>query len=219
MSATSTGPQCSRPGSSRWPGFRRKNVTVSAGVDRRAHHRAAVAVDAARQIDGDRPARRRALIASIIARAGPSTGRSRPAPNSASTMRPAPASAAGVAASTGPGQRRGRLRRIALEPVAIAQQQQPDRIAALGQDARADKAVAAVVARAGDDADHRRAARAPPRHRVGDRAAGVLHQPDAGRARRDRQAVGLGHFRGGEQLDHGACDSIGGGQAGQRRVP
>ena len=53
MSATSTGPQCSRPGSSRWPGFRRKNVTVSLALHRRAHHRAAVAVDAARQIDGD----------------------------------------------------------------------------------------------------------------------------------------------------------------------
>ena len=59
------------------------------GVDRHPHHGAAVAVDAARQIDGNTgtPA---ALIASIIARACPSIARSKPAPNSASTMRPAP---------------------------------------------------------------------------------------------------------------------------------
>ena len=154
-----------------------------------------------------------ALIASIIARAAPSTGRSRPAPNSASTIssapcerrgrrppRPAPASAAAASAAS------------PLRLVAIAQQQQPDRIAALGQDARADKAVAAVVAGPGHDADQRRAGgcRAPPRRRPPGRRS-----PSAGcpASRRDRQAVGLGHLGGGQQLDHGACDSIGGGLA------
>ena len=58
MSATSMRPQCSRPGSSRCPGFLRKNVTVSRAMHRRAHHRAGRSVDAARQIDRtDRTAR------------------------------------------------------------------------------------------------------------------------------------------------------------------
>ena len=108
-----------------------------------------------------------ALIASIIARAAPSTGRSSPAPNSASTITSAPASAAGVGRLDRPRPAARRLRGIALEPAAIAQQQQPHRIAALGQDARADEAVAAVVARPGHDADRGapRGWRAPPRRR------------------------------------------------------
>ena len=158
MSATSTGPQCSRPGSSRWPGFRRKKVTVSlarTAAPITAPLSPLMPLGRSTAITGT-PA---ALIASIIARAGPSTGRSRPAPNSASTMRSAPASAAGVGRLHRPVQLPRRLRRVALEPVAVAEQQQPDRIAAFGEDARADKTVAAVVARAGDDADPRRAAR------------------------------------------------------------
>ena len=34
----------------------------------------------------------------------------------------------------------------------------------------------------------------------GDRAAGILHQVDAGDPARNRQPVGLGHFGGGEQF-------------------
>ena len=89
MSATSTGPQCSRPGSSRWPGFLRKNVTVSLALTAApitAPLLPLMPLGRSTATTGT-PA---ALIASIIARAGPSTGRSRPAPNSASTMRPAP---------------------------------------------------------------------------------------------------------------------------------
>jgi nitrogen regulatory protein PII len=89
---------------------------------------------------------------------------------------------------------------------------------AFREDPRADKTVAAVVARAGDDANHRRAVRAPPGHRIGDRAPGILHQPDAGRACRDGEPVGLGHFAIGEQFDHNASDSIGGGRARQTGV-
>ena len=67
----------------------------SAAVHRDPHDRAGGAVDAARQIDGVDAAAGPALIASISARASPSTGRSRPAPNSASTIASAGASAAG----------------------------------------------------------------------------------------------------------------------------
>ena len=193
MSATSTGPQCSRPGSSRWPGFRRKNVTVSLALDRRAHHRAAVAVDAARQIDrDDRDAgrvdrldhrARRSLDRPVEARAEQridDQARARQAP---------PASAA----STGPCQRARGLGRIALEPVAIAEQQQPNRIAALGQETRADKAVAAIVAGPGDDATigAPRGLAGPPRRRPR-----VRRSPSAGcrASRRDGEPVGLGHF-------------------------
>ena len=67
----STGPQCSRPGSSRWPGLRRKKVTVCAGLDRHAHHRAGGAVDPARQIDRDHRQRRRRLSPRSWRAAGP----------------------------------------------------------------------------------------------------------------------------------------------------
>ena len=167
MSATSTGPQCSRPGSSRWPGLRRKNVTVSLACTAApitAPLSPLMPLGRSTAITGT-PA---ALIASIIARAAPSTGRSRPAPNSASTIRSAPASAAGAAGSTGPCQRRAASAASPLSLLAVAEQQQPDRIAALGQDARADKAVAAVVAGPGHDARpsaRRAGCAAPPRRR------------------------------------------------------
>ena len=92
MSASTTSPQSSRPGSSRWPGFLRKKVTVRSALDRRAAHR--------------RRWRRRCREGTSIATTGTSlwlacvdqrrpsrrsTSRSRPAPSSASTIRPAPA--------------------------------------------------------------------------------------------------------------------------------
>jgi hypothetical protein len=89
---------------------------------------------------------------------------------------------------------------VALELVALAKEQQPDRIAALGEDARADKTVAAVVARA---CHHAHRAGRMPRHRVCDRASGLFHQPDAGGAALDRQAIGRRHLRRGQELDHG----------------
>ena len=36
-------------------------------------------------------------------------------------------------------------------------------------------------------------------------AAGVLHQVDAGHATRNRQAVGFGHFGGGEEFESWAA--------------
>ena len=52
ISASRTSPQCSRPGSSRWPGLRRKKVMVVVGIDGDALDGAAGAIDAARQIHG-----------------------------------------------------------------------------------------------------------------------------------------------------------------------
>ena len=94
--------------------------------DRDAHHRAGGAVDAARQVDGDRPAQPMCSSPRSWRAAGPrpdgrdrrrTARRSRP-PRRRSLRRgllerPAPA--------------RGRLRRIALEPAALADEKQPAR--------------------------------------------------------------------------------------------
>ena len=192
ISATSTGPQCSRPGSSRWPGLRRKKVTVSLASHRRAHHRAACAVDAARQIDRDD--RRAGRVDRLDHRARRpldrpvEPGAEQRIDDERRRRRGSPASAG----STGPLQRCAASRRIALELVAVAEQQQPDRIAALGQEPGATKPSPPLLP--GPATTHDRTAGGLPRDRVGDRPAGVFHQADAGRAARDRQAVGLGHL-------------------------
>ena len=99
-----------------------------------------------------------AFMASIMARATPSTGRSRPAPNRASmtiigrrSRRSASRARRGRSSA---GRPRGR---IALEPRTVAGQQQPDAIAALGQQAGGNEAIAAIVARPGHDGDARAA--------------------------------------------------------------
>ena len=92
---------------------------------------------------------------------------------------------------------RGRHGRVALQRLARPEQRQAHRPAALGQDARRDKAVAAIVAGA---AQHReRPLRPAPRHRVGNGAAGILHQFDARGAAGDCQPVGLAHLGRGQQ--------------------
>ena len=168
MSATSTRPQCSRPGSSRWPGLRRKNVTVSRGADRHAHHRAAGAVDAARQIDGDRPARPHAFIASIIARAGAfdrpvEPGAEQRIDDDVRHRR----SAAGVAASTGPVQR---CRGLAASPLSwsrVAEQQHaaPDSRARPGCARRQSRRRRCCRGRRPPRPTARRADRSAPRRR------------------------------------------------------
>ena len=89
------------------------------------------------------------------------------------------------------------LRRVAAQRRDRAEQRQAHRPAALGQHARRDKAVAAVVSRAAEHRDRLR--RPPPRNRVGDLAARILHQLDAGDATRDRQPIRLAHLRRGQQ--------------------
>ena len=107
MSATRTLPACSRPGSSRCPGLRRKNVMLSL-----AFTAAPITAPLAPLIPLGRSTAMivapLAFIASISARASPSTTRFNPAPNSASTITPAPAIASGAAASTGPRPRASR---------------------------------------------------------------------------------------------------------------
>ena len=140
------------------------------------------------------------FIASIMARGRPSTGRSRPAPNSASTTMSQSVSEAGEAASTGPLQRAAASAASPLSRCAVADEADAHRIAALGQKAGGDEAVAAIVAGAGHD--HHAAALQHGGDGIGDRAAGIFHQVDAGRAAGDGQPVGLGHLGGGEEFDH-----------------
>ena len=141
-----------------------------------------------------------AFIASIMARGRPSTSRSSPAPNSASTTMSQSVSETGEACSTGPLQRSAASAASPFSRAALADEADADRIAALGQMPRRDKAVAAVIA--GPGHDHHAAALQHGADRIGHRAAGILHQLDAGGAAGDGQPVGFGHFGSGEQFDH-----------------
>jgi hypothetical protein len=105
-----------------------------------------------------------AFMASIIARATPSTGRSRPAPNSASTTDVGRHQALGCRRAQGPGPALRRRGCVALEPLAVADEQQSDPVPAFGQQAGRDEAVAAVVARPRHHGDAR--ARRMPRRDV-----------------------------------------------------
>ena len=168
-------------------------------LDREPHHRPGRAVDAARQIDrkdagrsvhgldhGARDAFDRAVETSPEQRIDDDLGR-----HQGGRCR--------GHAGTGPALRRQGC--IPLEPLAIADQQQSYPVPALGQQAGGDEAIAPVVARPCHDGDAR-AGRMPRRDAVGDRLPGGFHQRDAGDPGRNRQAVGLGHLGGGEQLDH-----------------
>ena len=93
------------------------------------------------------------------------------------------------------------MERIAFQAVAVAEKQEPDRIAALGQPACGDKAVAAIVARPGhhhDAGSERMSLGNEIRHR----AAGIGHECRAGHAGGNRQAIGFRHFAVRQKLDH-----------------
>jgi hypothetical protein len=175
-----------------------------AGIDRRAHHRAAGAVDAAREVDrmhagrgvhgldhGAREALHRSVETGTEQRVDNGVGRRQ-------SLRH------GRRASARPTLRR--QRRVTLEPTALAEKEHACAIAALGQNARRYKAVTAIVAGSGDDRDlrSRRMARA---NAVGDRAAGIFHERDTGSTARNSQAVGLRHLGRGQQFDHG-CNRV-----------
>ena len=161
MSATVTFPQWRRPGRSRCPGLRRKNVMVSA---------ACTAAPSTWPLSPEIPLGRSTarigrpdvFMASTRARAAPSIGRVSPAPNSASMMRSAIAEASGVRRHGGTRPALGRFSGVADEPRRVAQQQHPHAVAPLGQEARRHEPVAAVVARPRDD----RHARRPPAKRA-----------------------------------------------------
>ncbi len=142
-------------------------------------------------------------MASISARAAPSTGRSRPAPNSASITTSAPASVRGLRGGKRPGPLFRRERGIAFEPANIAQQHDLDARAAFGQQSRGNETVATVIARPCDN-DDPAAGRMARGHRLGHGAAGALHELAAGGTAGNRQPVGVGHFRSGQKLKHAA---------------
>ena len=169
-------------------------------LDRDAHHRPGRAVDPARQIDRKDARRWRSWPRSWRART-PSTGRSSPAPNSASMTTSAGTSAAGAAAADGPGQRCAASGRVALEP---ARGRRP---AAPAPGSRARPACGRRRSRrrrcCPAPRPRRRACRADAaRRRFGHRPPGILHQRDAGDppaiVRRSASAISAG----GEQLDH-----------------
>ena len=176
MSATRTLPQCSRPGSSRWPGLRRKNVTLSAALHRRAHHGAARAVDAARQVDRDDRRAARVHRLDQRARLARRPARSSPAPNSASTMTPAPGDALRRAPARSPVPARAppRPHRPSAPPRSPSSIS-AHRVAALGQQ-RAPRRSRRRHCCPGPPRPATRGAERMARDRVGDRAPGLLHQ-------------------------------------------
>ena len=109
MSATTTSPHSVRPGKSRWPGFLREKVTVSAARTAISPMSAPLSPETPLGTSTAATARPPALTASTAARAAPSSGRDRPAPNKASMTSSAPPNRPGTAASsrasTAPSQR------------------------------------------------------------------------------------------------------------------
>ena len=108
----------------------------------------------------------------------------------------------------------GGERRIALQGLAAAEQSELDRIAARRQEPRSDEAIAAIAARAAENGDPAARPREPRRF-VSDREPRPLHEHDARRSRRNREAVGPAHFSGRQQLRIGS--GIAHGSEGARR--
>ena len=141
------------------------------------------------------------LIASTAARAAPFRSRAKPPPNSASTITRASFNASAENGSMVSPQRLRRLRRVAFQRRARAEQERPHRDAPLAQAARRDEAVPAIVAGPADDHDLGPERQARGDH-VGDRPPRALHELDRRRPGRNRAPVGFGHFRGSDEFMH-----------------
>ena len=162
---------------------------------------AGVAANPAWQINRDNRYAGAAFMASITVRGRPSTGRSRPAPNSASTITFAPArlSGSGGLGCAAPGL--VSLRRIAFEPVTSPASSSRVRYWRSCNTRAATKSIPAIVAGPSHDSDVR-SSRPGCDDRVCDRRSGMLHEREARRPIRDGQPIRRGHFGVGEELDH-----------------
>ena len=201
MSARRIVPQSDRPGSSRWPGFSRKKVTVEVASTAapRTLPVAPSRPEGTSTATTRPPPRPKPLIRSTIARASPVDVARQPRAED------------GVDDAVGAGKidvRRGqnlaretggRERGVAAERLAPPEEAELDGIAPLRQETRGDETVAAVVAGA---AQHDDPAARPreARRLVGDRAPGGLHQRDPRGSARDRHAVGLAHLGRGQEM-------------------
>ncbi len=177
ISAIVTSPQWSRPGSRRWPGFRRKKVTVAA-ASMATPLTAPVVPSMPLGTSTETTGRADAFTASIKVASLPSTGRARPAPSSASTTTSAPASASGPSASRAPVQRSGHCRGVRRQARRIAVESETHPIAPLGEVPRRHETVAAIVARSAKHCDRARVGKAA-RNLLGHGAAGILHEDRA----------------------------------------
>ena len=197
ISATRTRPQCILPGSNRCAGLRRKKVTVSTALTAMPITAPEVPLIPLGRSTASTGAPL-ALIASIISCGSPFTGRFRPAPNSASMISAGLPIACGLNGSTGNFQPFAAERRVALQAVALAQQDHRDLAAARSEFGRRDKPVAAIVAAAGDDDDRPLLDQI---HRgFGDRLACAHHQREAGRAGGNGQPIGTLHLSRGQNF-------------------
>ncbi len=133
-----------------------------------------------------------ALIAVIIARASPSTGRLEARAEQCVDDQRRPADRLRIERQHRmlPAARRGG--RVALELIALAPQDHRDLAPLCGEFGGCDKTVAAIVAGAGHDQDR------PLLHQriggIGDRLPRAQHQLEAGRASRNAELVGPLHF-------------------------
>lgn len=89
---------------------------------------------------------------------------------------------------------------VTLQPVALPDKANAHCPPALGQITRGNETIATIVARACHD--HDTAPVQDPAGSIGNCAARILHQIDAGNATGNCQAVGLCHFGRREQFDH-----------------
>ena len=167
------------------------------GADRDAHHGAGGAVDAARQIDAEH---RRAVGVDRLDHVV-RIALDRPVEAGAEQRvddqrRPADRLRIERQHRIFPAARRGG--RIALQAVALAQQDDRDLAAARRQFGRRHKTVAAIVAASGDHQDR------PLLHEIHGglrhRLAGAQHQREAGRAGGDGEPVGVLHLSRGENF-------------------
>ncbi len=94
-----------------------------------------------------------------------------------------------------------RLGRIASQAIPVPEAQEPHAKSAFAEQARGDKAVAAVVAGACHD-DNRSPEFLAQRSGIGNRTPRILHENNPGRAGGDREPIRFRHFRIAQELDH-----------------